>query len=260
LAWNWHDTTLSLIYADGGLGDCQVFNVCADGEAWRGGQVGHCAVPGLAPCISFGSVRSTPHVDMLRLSQDLSRIRDLSRVRDLSRLRRQVHQTANSRSSALAIAGMMLLLAVCGWIVGGTEGARRALTAGAPQPNGPAISREAMFRWFGARLLRPSELPELFDILTDVCSRARLPRLPDLYCVPSRCDMNAYALGGRGGAAIILTDGLLRGMTRGEIAGLLAHEVAHICNNDAWAMSWAAALHRAIEWTSLTGLASLRAR
>src|SRR6202022_102041 len=51
-----------------------------------------------------------------------------------------------------------------------------------------------------------------------------------------------------------------RGMTRGEIAGLLAHEVAHILNNDGWTMSWAAALNRAIEWTSLAGLALLRAQ
>jgi len=197
---------------------------------------------------------------MLRLSQDLSRIRDLSRVRDLSRLRRQVHQTANSRSSALAIAGMMLLLAVCGWIVGGTEGARRAVTGGAPRPNGPPISHEAMYRWFGARLLRPAELPGLFDILAQVCRRAGLSRLPDLYCLAAPREMNAYALGGPQGAAIVLTEGLLRGMTPGEIAGILAHEVAHIRNNDAWAMSWADALHRAIEWTSLTGLALLRAQ
>jgi heat shock protein HtpX len=71
--------------------------------------------------------------------------------------------------------------------------------------------------------------------------------------------MNAYALGGPEGAAIILTEGLLRRMTRDEIAGILAREVAHIRNNDIWTMSWAAALHRAIEWTSLMGLALLRA-
>jgi heat shock protein HtpX len=70
--------------------------------------------------------------------------------------------------------------------------------------------------------------------------------------------MNAHALGGPEGAAIILTEGLLRRMTRDEVAGILAHEVAHIRNNDAWTMSWAAALHRSIEWTSLTGLALLQ--
>jgi heat shock protein HtpX len=72
--------------------------------------------------------------------------------------------------------------------------------------------------------------------------------------------MNAYALGGPEGAAIILTEGLLRGMTPEEIAGILAHEVAHIRNNDIWMMSWAAALHRSIEWTSLAGLALMRAQ
>jgi len=179
---------------------------------------------------------------------------------DMPRLRRSAHQTANHRSSALAIAGMTLLLAVCGWIVGGTEGVHQALTGGAPRPNGPAIARETIFRWFGARLLRPDELPGLFSILADVCGRARLPRLPDIYCLPAPGDMNAYALGGPEGAAIILTEGLLHRMTHDEIAGILAHEVAHIRNNDVWTMSWAAALHRAIEWMSLTGLVLLRAQ
>src|SRR6266700_4164915 len=178
---------------------------------------------------------------------------------DLSCLRRSVHQkTANHQSSALVIAGMTLLLAVCGWIVGGTEGVHRALTGGAPRANGPACSRETMCRWFGARLLHPAELPELFNILAEVGGRAGLSRLPDLYCLAAPKVMNAYALGGPEGAAIILTEGLLRGMARGEIAGILAHEVAHIRNNDTWTMSWAAALHRAIEWTSLTGLVLLR--
>lgn len=179
-----------------------------------------------------------------------------------SNFRRSADRTANPAlaNSALAIAAMTLLLAVCGWIVGGTEGVHRALAGSAPRPDGAAISRETMHRWFGARLLSPAELPELFNILAEVCSRTGLFRLPDLYCVAAPSDMNAYALGSPGSAAIVLTEGLLRGMTRNEIAGILAHEVAHICNNDAWTMGWAAALHRAIEWTSLTGLALLRAR
>jgi len=85
-------------------------------------------------------------------------------------------------------------------------------------------------------------------------------RMPDLYCVAAPRDMNAYALGNPDGAAIVLTEGLLRGMTRGEIGGILAHEVAHIRNNDAWTLGWAAALRRAIEWTSLAGLALLRSQ
>jgi heat shock protein HtpX len=105
---------------------------------------------------------------------------------------------------------------------------RRTLMGSAPRPDGTVISPESMYRWFGARLLSPAEVPELFAILTKVCSRAGLARLPDLYCLPALGDMNAYALGGPERSALVLTEGLLRGMTREEIAGILAHEVAHI--------------------------------
>jgi heat shock protein HtpX len=172
--------------------------------------------------------------------------------------RRFAHQAANHRSSTWAILAMMLLLAVCGWIVGGTEGMHRALMGTAPRPGGPAVSREAMYRWFGARLLSPAERPELFCILAKVCGRAGLSRLPDLYCLAAPGNMNAYAFGGPEGGAIVLTEGLLRSMTRDEIAGILAHEVAHIRNNDSWTMNWANALRHAIDWTSLAGLALIR--
>lgn len=135
---------------------------------------------------------------------------------------------------------------------------QRALLGSMPRPDETVISRESMYRWFGARLLSPAEVPDLFAILTGVCCRAGLTRSPDLYCLPAPRDMNAYALGGPERSAIVLTEGLLRGMTRDEIAGILAHEVAHIRNNDARTMSWATALRRAIDWTSLAGLTLLR--
>jgi heat shock protein HtpX len=171
-----------------------------------------------------------------------------------------MHRAVNRRSSAWAIAGMVLLLAVCGWIVEGADGARLAVTGGMPQLSDGKISRETMYRLFGAHPLLPAEMPYLFSILADVCSRAELSRWPDLYYLAAPNNMNAYALGGPEEAAIVLTEGLLRGMTPSEIAGILAHEVAHIRNNDAWTLSWMAALHRAIEWTSSAGLALLRAR
>ncbi len=279
--WQWHEIGMtpqeveSIVFGIGGLGEFGVFNVGA--MAWREDRTGQRFVADASsPGISFTLIRSVPR-EMLQLSRSgatvvldlhlptdqpgifLSCCIDLG-CQDLSRLRRSFHQTANHCSSALAIAGMTLLLAVCGWIVGGTEGVHRALTGGAPRHDGSAIAHETIFRWFGARLLRPTELPELFNMLADFSHRARLSRLPDIYCVPAPREMNAYALGGPQGAAIILTEGLLRGMTREEIAGILAHEVAHIRNNDIWTMSWAAALHRSIEWTSLAGLALMRAQ
>jgi heat shock protein HtpX len=187
------------------------------------------------------------------------RCRIHSSARDLSGLQRHLNRAVNECRSGRIIAGMVLLLALCGWISGGEDGVRWALTEGTPRDDGMAISPEEMRRRFGARPLHPSEMPALFDLLRDICRRAQLARLPDVYYVAAPHSMNAYALGGPDGSAITLTEGLLRGMTLSEIVGILAHEVAHIRNNDGRAMSLAAALQRAIALTSLAGLASLQA-
>ena len=179
-------------------------------------------------------------------------------ARELADLQRGFNRDFNHRRSGRVIAGMILLLAVCGWITGGDDGAKQAVASGAPLPDNSAISPDVMLRQFGARQLHPAEMPLLFDMLRDICRRAGLSRLPDLYLLHSAGAMNAYALGGLSRSAITLTDGLLAGMTRNEIAGILAHEVAHIRNGDARAMTWANTLHRAIALTALTGLATLQ--
>jgi heat shock protein HtpX len=179
-------------------------------------------------------------------------------ARDMAELQRGVDRAFNHRRSGRVIAGMVLLLAVCGWIVGGDHGARQAVTHGAPLPDEAAIAPDVMLRQLGARPLYPGEVPALFAMLRDICRRAGLSRLPDLYVLHSAGVMNAYALGGPDRSAITLTDGLLAGMTQNEVAGILAHEVAHICNGDASAMTWAGTLHRAITLNALTSLAALR--
>jgi heat shock protein HtpX len=211
------------------------------------------------PTQSWGS-RATSAVEFRGAPRNVGDCFQMFPFRDATRLRRDLNRILNHRSSAWAIGGMVLLLALCGWIVEGADGARQAISSGIPRFGGLAISRETMYRWFGARKLSPNEMPGLFYILADVCRRAGLSKLPDLYFVAAPAAMNAYALGGPECAAIVITEGLLRGMTPDEITGILAHEVAHIRNNDAWAMGSVAALHRAIEWTSLTALAALRAR
>jgi heat shock protein HtpX len=163
----------------------------------------------------------------------------------------------NERRSGRVVAGMVLLLVLCGWVSGGDDGAQKAVNGGVPAPGGLPISPDAMRQRFGARLLHPSEMPALFQMVEAICRRARLPRLPDLYLLPDRSSMNAYALGGPEHSAITLTEGLLTGMTRAEIAAILAHEIAHIRNDDGWAMSLATGLHRAIAVSSITGLMSL---
>jgi heat shock protein HtpX len=73
-----------------------------------------------------------------------------------------------------------------------------------------------------------------------------LAQVPKLYTFAACEKMNAYALGGPEGSTITLTEGLLRKMSLAEIAGILAHEVAHICSSDTWTMSFAGGLQQSI--------------
>jgi hypothetical protein len=100
--------------------------------------------------------------------------------------------------SGQVIAGMALLLALCGWIVGGDDGALAALQSAMPQVSeGETVSPDMVRRQFGAGLLHPADMPVLFEILSDVCRRARLSRMPDLYYLPFPGNMNAMRLAHR---------------------------------------------------------------
>ncbi len=231
--------------------------------------------------MSFAMVPAAPHMEPVRVSHANDDVISIElhlitawpgwalycRIdgspQELSDLRRQIHcqihRDLNHRHSAWMIAAMVLLLALCGFVAGGADGAQRAVAEGTPQPGAAAVPRETLLRAFGARLLRAAEMPELFCVLAEICRRAQLPRLPDLYYVAAPAQMNAYACGSPESSAIIVTEGLLRNMSLGEIAGILAHEVAHIRNQDAWAMDWAAALNRAIERVAATVLTASRA-
>jgi heat shock protein HtpX len=256
-----------------------VWNFGSEG-LWRSRIEPH-AIPGASFPISFAMVPATPHMEPVRVSRSSDIIsielhlttawpgwalycRIDGNPQEPSGLRRQIHcqihRDLNHRHSAWVIAAMMMLLALCGFIDGGAEGAQRAVAEGMPRPGAAAVPREAWLRAFGARRLRPAEMPELFRVLAEVCRRAQLSRSPDLYYVAAPAQMNAYAYGSPDSSAIIVTEGLLRNMSLGEIAGILAHEVAHIRNQDAWAMDWAAALNRAIERVAPAALAALRTR
>jgi heat shock protein HtpX len=216
----------------------------------------------LVPSGVAAPLRHIAHGDTVTTELDLPgfqshlalRVSIQCRVRNSPDIQRRLHRASNGRASELAIGGMLMLLAVCGFIIGGEDGARRAVRHGSLTPDHDAITPAMMARRFGARLLRPSDAPALFAKLTQICRRARLTRLPDLYCLPAPNSMNAYALGAPHNAAIVVTDGLLQRMSADEVVGILAHEVAHIANNDRVAMGWATSLQQAVGVTALAGL------
>ena len=175
---------------------------------------------------------------------------------DQARLRRRAARELNTRDSQRVLTGMMGLLALCEYLSARPQaavGAWPALPAPAPAVD---LSPRDVLRAFGARPLLPGDAPDLYAMLSGICARAGLHRVPELYLLPA-LDMNAFALGAPDNACISATQGLLRGLSRAEIGGILAHEVAHIVNHDTGAMNWAAAIQNKIAGLAQHGVADL---
>lgn len=172
----------------------------------------------------------------------------------LDRTARQRHKLRNLAHSALLLAGMVALLFVISWLLLGRDLALWALAGWAlALVWAPRISPQIVMRMYRARPLRPEEFPAGHDLLTRLAARAELPRLPRLYYVPSAA-LNAFTLGGKADAVVSVTDGLLRTLTLRELAGVLAHEISHIRNNDLWVMSLADSISRLTSFFSFAGV------
>jgi heat shock protein HtpX len=83
-----------------------------------------------------------------------------------------------------------------------------------------------------------------------------LPNTPVPYYVPSGI-VNAFATGSRRLASIALTDGLLRSLSMRELQAVLAHEVAHIAQEDLRVMGLADSISRLTNLLALLGQVAL---
>lgn len=164
------------------------------------------------------------------------------------------HKLKNLFQTVLLIVSMSLLLAVISrlllgpdlwlWVIAGLIFMLFTV---------PGISPRWLLHVYQARLIQPQHSPQVFSILQGISDRAALPRTPRLYWIPSRT-LNAFAVGSRNNAAIAITDGLLRTLNPRELAGVIAHEVSHIRNNDLQLMTLADLFTRLTHSLSLLGI------
>lgn len=168
--------------------------------------------------------------------------------------RRRAHKARNYLHSAILIAGMALLTSACAWILWGPEGILWSLIAvGFAVVIGPQASPRMVMRLFRARPLLDGEADLLIRIVEELTRRAQLKSAPRLYLLPSTT-LNAFAVGKTDNAAIAVSYGLLSRLSMREIAGVLAHEISHIRNNDLWTMNLADALSRLTQVMSYIGV------
>jgi heat shock protein HtpX len=93
----------------------------------------------------------------------------------------------------------------------------------------------------GADEVSENEYPEVHAAVTRLSQQADLPK-PTVAVVESN-NPNAFATGrSKDHAAVAVTTGLLELLTREELDGVLAHELAHVKNRDMMVMTFASLL------------------
>lgn len=160
----------------------------------------------------------------------------------------------------LLIAAMTALFMVAGFALGGEGGLVIALViAGAMNAFAYWNSDRMVLSMHGAREVSRQELPWFHDMVAQLAARADLP-MPKVYLI-DQDQPNAFATGRNPeNAAVAATTGLLRRLSHEEVAGVMAHELAHIKNRDTLIMTVTATIAGALAmlsnmamWSSMFG-------
>ncbi len=162
--------------------------------------------------------------------------------------------------TTLLLGVMTALIVGIGGVFGGQQGMVLAFVL-AMAMNGFSYwySDRIVLRMYRAREATSGEHPQLHGIVRQLAERAEIP-MPRIFVIPEKAP-NAFATGRNPEHAVVaVTEGLLELMDRDEIAGVLAHELAHIKNRDILIGSIAATLAGAVmvlasmaRWTAFLG-------
>jgi heat shock protein HtpX len=110
-----------------------------------------------------------------------------------------------------------------------------------------------------AQPISPQEAPRLYDMTAKLAANAGLP-MPALYVIHEE-QPNAFATGRNPqNAAVAVNTGLLDMLSEEEVAGVIAHELAHIKNRDTLVMTVTASIAGAISALAQFGMLFGRGR
>lgn len=152
----------------------------------------------------------------------------------------------NTFRTALLLTAMTLLFVFVGAALGGQNGMMIAFVmAVAMNFFSYFYSDKLVLRMYGAKEVSEAESPWLHQTIRDLSMRAGLP-MPKVYIIPTD-QPNAFATGRNPShAAVAVTNGVMRVLSREELTGVLAHEIAHVKNRDILIGTMAATIAGAI--------------
>lgn len=156
--------------------------------------------------------------------------------------------------TAILLAGLTALFMGVGYLIGGAGGAVVALVVAAATNMFAYWNSDRMvLSMHGAQEVDERSAPDLVRLVADLAARAQLP-MPKVYLMDNP-QPNAFATGRNPEhAAVAVTTGLLQMLSREELAGVIAHELAHVKNHDTLIMTITATIAGAISMIAQFGM------
>ena len=156
--------------------------------------------------------------------------------------------------TAMLLAGLTALFMGVGYLIGGQSGAMIALRVAAGMNLFTYWNADKLvLSMHGAHEVDERTAPDLVRLVRELAQRAGLP-MPRVYLMDNP-QPNAFATGrDPQHAAVAATTGLLQMLSRDEIAGVIAHELAHVRNRDTLTMTITATIAGAISMLAQFGL------
>ena len=152
----------------------------------------------------------------------------------------------NFAKTGLLLAVLTGIFVAMGALVGGAPGMVIAfLIALAMNAFSLWQSDKMVLRMYGAEEVDAQSGGQFYEIVRDLAARAQLP-MPRVY-IMNNPQPNAFATGRNPqNAAVCASTGLIETMSPEEVAGVMAHELAHVKNYDTLTMAVAATIGGAV--------------
>ncbi|MEK9680186.1 MAG: zinc metalloprotease HtpX [Rhodospirillaceae bacterium] len=152
----------------------------------------------------------------------------------------------NYLRTSILLAGLTALVLGAGYLLGAEQGLVIALAfALAGNVFSYWNSDKMVLSMYGARQVDERSHPSYVGLVRQLAARAELP-MPKVFIIDNP-QPNAFATGRNPeNAAVAATTGLLNNMSHEEIAGVMAHELAHVKNRDTLIMTITATLAGAL--------------
>lgn len=148
--------------------------------------------------------------------------------------------------TALLMAAMTALFMGIGYLLAGSGGMLFALVMAAAMNAFTWWNSDKMvLRMYNAQPVAANDRAGLYQLVAGLAKNAGLP-MPAVYVIDTP-QPNAFATGRNpSNAAVAVTTGIMQSLSREELAGVIAHELAHIRNHDTAIMTVTATFAGAI--------------